>query len=189
MDKYFMWIHYERLHNHNKATHNKTVCIFLGVYCKIIFGWSVFIYRLRIYKRPFLIFFVLIWIPKCYRTEEMCLSQVAKLLPVVVLIKDIRVPLCDSDTSNTLVPCKRKKPNATRSHLLLFILTATHGGIDWFTEVEWRIYASVNYPSLVQIMACRLVGVKPFSEPILEYHANVRTCWIDMQRGPRRCIW
>ena len=36
MDKYFMWIHYERLHNHNKAKHNKTVCIFLGIYC----NWS-----------------------------------------------------------------------------------------------------------------------------------------------------
>ena len=33
MDKYFMWIHYERLHNHNKAKHDKTVCIFLGIYC------------------------------------------------------------------------------------------------------------------------------------------------------------
>ena len=33
MDKYVMWIHYERLHNHNKAKHNKTVCIFLGMYC------------------------------------------------------------------------------------------------------------------------------------------------------------
>ena len=33
MDKYFMWSHYERLHNHNKAKHNKTVCIFLGIYC------------------------------------------------------------------------------------------------------------------------------------------------------------
>ena len=33
MDKYCMWIHYERLHNHNKAKHNKTVCIFLGIYC------------------------------------------------------------------------------------------------------------------------------------------------------------
>ena len=32
MDKYFMWIHYERLHNHN-VKHNKTVCIFLGIYC------------------------------------------------------------------------------------------------------------------------------------------------------------
>ena len=33
MDKYFMWVHYERLHNHNKAKHNKTVCLFLGIYC------------------------------------------------------------------------------------------------------------------------------------------------------------
>ena len=36
MDKYFPWIHYERLHNHNKAKHNKTVCIFLGIYCNSI---------------------------------------------------------------------------------------------------------------------------------------------------------
>ena len=36
MDKYFMWIHSERFHNHNKAKHNKTVCIFLGIYCKSI---------------------------------------------------------------------------------------------------------------------------------------------------------
>ena len=35
IDEYFMWIHYERLHNHNKAKHNKTVCIFLGLYCSI----------------------------------------------------------------------------------------------------------------------------------------------------------
>ena len=33
MDKYFTWIHYERSNNHNKAKHNKTVCIFLGIYC------------------------------------------------------------------------------------------------------------------------------------------------------------
>ena len=33
MDTYFMWIQYEWLHNHNKAKHNKTVCIFLGIYC------------------------------------------------------------------------------------------------------------------------------------------------------------
>ena len=39
MDKYFMWIHYERLHNHNKAKHNKTVCIFLGIYC--IRPWDI----------------------------------------------------------------------------------------------------------------------------------------------------
>ena len=35
MDKYFIWIHYERLHNHNKAKHNKTVCIFFGIYCNL----------------------------------------------------------------------------------------------------------------------------------------------------------
>ena len=34
MDKYFMWVHYERLHNHNNAKHNKTVFIFLGIYCR-----------------------------------------------------------------------------------------------------------------------------------------------------------
>ena len=33
MEKHFIWMHYERLHNHNKAKHNKTVCIFLGIYC------------------------------------------------------------------------------------------------------------------------------------------------------------
>ena len=38
MDKYFMWIHYEWLHNHNKAKHNKTVCIFLGIYCTVLGG-------------------------------------------------------------------------------------------------------------------------------------------------------
>ena len=35
MDKYFIWIHHERLQNHNKAKHNKTVCIFLGIYCTV----------------------------------------------------------------------------------------------------------------------------------------------------------
>ena len=45
MDKYFMWIHYERLHNHNKAKHNKTVCIFLGIYCNL----ALDIWKLRIW--------------------------------------------------------------------------------------------------------------------------------------------
>ena len=40
MNKYFMWIHYERLHNHNKAKHNKTVCIFLGIYCMLMIAKS-----------------------------------------------------------------------------------------------------------------------------------------------------
>ena len=41
MDKYFTWIHYERLHNHNKAKHNKTVCIFLGIYCMSSLGYCL----------------------------------------------------------------------------------------------------------------------------------------------------
>ena len=45
MDKYFMWIHYERLHNHNKAKHNKTVCIFLGIYCTC--GIACLLFQLR----------------------------------------------------------------------------------------------------------------------------------------------
>ena len=44
MDKYFMWIHYERLHNHNKAKHNKTVCIFLGIYCM---QWTRITYQVK----------------------------------------------------------------------------------------------------------------------------------------------
>ena len=36
-------------------------------------------------------------------------------------------------------------------------------------EAEWRIYASVNKPLLVQIMACRLASAKPLYEPTLEY--------------------
>ena len=31
MDRYFMWIHYERLHNHNKAKHNKTYFVGTGI--------------------------------------------------------------------------------------------------------------------------------------------------------------
>ena len=33
---------------------------------------------------------------------------------------------------------------------------------------EWRIHASINKPSLVQLTACRLDGAKPLSEPMLE---------------------
>ena len=36
-------------------------------------------------------------------------------------------------------------------------------------EAEWRIYALVNLSSLFQIMACRLIGAKPLSEPMLDY--------------------
>ena len=49
MDKYFIWIHYERLHNHNKAKHNKTVCIIsghLGI-CDLWWGVNNFNYSDR----------------------------------------------------------------------------------------------------------------------------------------------
>ena len=52
MDKYFMLIHYERLHNHNKAKHNKTVCIFLGIYCNsLCVLLLVHLFRIPFYKR------------------------------------------------------------------------------------------------------------------------------------------
>ena len=60
MDKYFMWIHYERLHNHNKAKHNKTVCIFPGIYC--------------------------IWHKKSWRRYgSMLLNRVTHFVPIVTL--------------------------------------------------------------------------------------------------------
>ena len=36
MDKYFMWIHYERLHNHNKAKHNKRIWLNMSSICDVI---------------------------------------------------------------------------------------------------------------------------------------------------------
>ena len=33
----------------------------------------------------------------------------------------------------------------------------------------YRIYASANWVNIVQVMACRLVGVKPLPEPMLTY--------------------
>ena len=39
----------------------------------------------------------------------------------------------------------------------------------YLIEADWRIYASVKLPSLVQIMACGLNGAKPLSKPMIEY--------------------
>ena len=60
MDKYFMWIHYEWLHNHNKAQHNKTVCIFLGIYWTFIWNISNMTYS-SILFRFFLLCMQLCW--------------------------------------------------------------------------------------------------------------------------------
>ena len=58
--------------------------------------------------------------------------------------------------------CSRKK-----KHLKMIPLTLQL--FCYFLEAEWRIYASVIWPSLVQIMACSLDFAKPLSEPVLEY--------------------
>ena len=51
IDKYFMWIQYERLHNHSKAKHNKTVCIILWICCIYIYvAW----YNHRDFFRDFI---------------------------------------------------------------------------------------------------------------------------------------
>ena len=55
MDKCVIWIHYERLYNHNKAKHNKTVCIFLGIYCMICVwtnGWETIDTPVVLYAIP-----------------------------------------------------------------------------------------------------------------------------------------
>ena len=52
-------------------------------------------------------------------------------------------------------------------YVALVALLAQCVNYDYLIEAEWRIYAPVNKPSLVQIMACRLVA-KPLSEPMLE---------------------
>ena len=38
-------------------------------------------------------------------------------------------------------------------------------------EADWRIYASTNWPALVQMMACAWPALKPLSKPMLGY------CW------------
>ena len=73
MDKYFMWINYERLYNHYKAKHNKTVCIFLGIYCMCILMSSMYTYSC-LYRYTFICAIVLLnnelfnWI--LYSTNE-----------------------------------------------------------------------------------------------------------------------
>ena len=46
MDKHFMWIHYERLHNHSKAKHNKPCAYFVG------YTVSLFYHQNRLWGTP-----------------------------------------------------------------------------------------------------------------------------------------
>ena len=45
--------------------------------------------------------------------------------------------------------------------------------VDYHTtepiEAGWHMYESENKPSMVHILACRLVGAKPLSKPVLDY--------------------
>ena len=45
-----------------------------------------------------------------------------------------------------------------------------HNKYNSLRPSDTYMHASVNSPSLVQIMACRLDGAKPLTKPILEYH-------------------
>ena len=74
MDKYFIWNQYERLRNLNKAKHNKTVCIFLGIYCMCqlfvfqdSYFWDVYLYNGIHFHPPYL----------CNHTLSLALSTIS----------------------------------------------------------------------------------------------------------------
>ena len=71
MDKYFMWVHYERLPNHNKTKHNKTVCIFLGIYCNCtpVTPYGVMEYGQHCFQ-----------VMDCWLTTMHCLNQYWKIV-------------------------------------------------------------------------------------------------------------
>ena len=63
----------------------------------------------------------------------------------------ITVALCMYEISKRLSKCE-----ISYRQTRLRVIWVKHIG------AKWRIYASVIWPSLVQIMACHLVGAKPF---------------------------
>ena len=55
---WWIWINTScELHNHNKTKHNKTVCIFLGIYCMISPGYDVKYVRRNLDMRLFRMLF------------------------------------------------------------------------------------------------------------------------------------
>ena len=58
MDKYFMWIHYERLHNHNKAKHNKKPCAYFSVYTVYTVKQRAFVLIMQNWTMP--------WMKQCH---------------------------------------------------------------------------------------------------------------------------
>ena len=76
MDKYFMWIHFERLHNHNKAKHNKTVCIFLGIYCMLVTVCTLwYLTWINVRYGIFEKYFVLGFLTHLGRVTHVCVSK------------------------------------------------------------------------------------------------------------------
>ena len=76
--------------------------------------------------------------------------------------------------------------------------TPNHGSrsIPWLIEAEWRIYASVSWPSSVLIMACRLDGAKPLSYPMLGYYqldlceqTSVKSWSKRIHFNSWKCVW
>ena len=91
MDKYFMWINYERLHNHNKAKHNKTVCIFLGIYCNVGYGnyfskIDIFIMELNSWSGRDQLIIIDIWMKsrclKVHQTKKSLTPQKSDIIAV-----------------------------------------------------------------------------------------------------------
>ena len=62
---------------------------------------------------------------------------------------------------------KRPRPNGRAGGVLMNIFEK----IGWVITAPHSIYIGIPFPlpSLVQIMACHLVGAKPLSAPMLEY--------------------
>ena len=101
MDKYFMWIHYGRLHNHNKAKHNKTVCIFLGIYCTTtLSSWNLqqMSYVLNFYwnhatkplMKPCLL---LRWLLICVQIKKNTCNHSTQLFIITIIFISIAGPM------------------------------------------------------------------------------------------------
>ena len=96
MDKYFMWIHYDRLHNHNKAKHNKTVCIFLGIYCtahQTNVWWTMQVFRLHCLWLPWSSMIIMVngfqfpnW-PLLYKKKILAIKHLYRECHIICLLE------------------------------------------------------------------------------------------------------
>ena len=78
------------------------------------------------------------------------------------------------------------RPGSNLNGSYIVSIEYRNAGLIKLIEAEWRIYASVNFPSFVQIMACRLIGAKPLSEQMKSWskfvHFHLRKfIWICRQ--------